>query len=219
VLIGLYCRLADRTQRPWLGAPLWEMKQRRKLVWAVHIVYFGLVMVGSILIYELPQVQAFLLSAVRAAIGGDQGPLSAAGRAYRSGSIPRAAAVTFLVNFFLESLAYITLPSMIVPGIGFLGALMRAFAWGFILAPTWAELAGTMLPHSWTMLLEGEGYILAALFGLLIPIHMFQSSLGGTVWSRFGNVLLLNVRAIGLVAVVLAIAALYEAVELIVMAG
>jgi hypothetical protein len=74
-----------------------------------------------------------------------------------------------------------------------------------------------MLPHSGTMLLEGEGYILATLFGLLIPIHLFQSSLGGTPLSRFGRVLWLNVLANFWVAVVLIIAACYEATEVILM--
>jgi hypothetical protein len=85
------------------------------------------------------------------------------------------------------------------------------------LAPTITVLAFAMLPHSGTMLLEGEGYILATLFGLLIPIHIFQSSPGGTPLSRFGRVLWLNVLANFWVAVVLAVAACYEATEVILM--
>jgi hypothetical protein len=65
------------------------------------------------------------------------------------------------------------------------------------------------------MLLEGEGYILATLFGLLIPIHIVQSSLGGTPLSRFGRVLVLNLQANLWVAAVLAVAACYEATEVI----
>ena len=80
-------------------------------------------------------------------------------------------------------------------------------------------MAFAMLPHSWTMLLEGEGYILAALFGLLIPVHLAQSRLGGTALGRYGRVLLLNVQANAWVALVLAVAACYEAIEVIWMAG
>ena len=72
-----------------------------------------------------------------------------------------------------------------------------------------------MLPHTGTMLLEGEGYILAAFFGLLIPISLLQRSRGGTARSRFGPALRLNVQANGLVALVLAVAACYEAIEVI----
>jgi len=63
----------------------------------------------------------------------------------------------------------------------------------------------------------GELQILATLFGLLIPIHIFQSSLGGNPLSRFARVLLLNLQANVLVALVLAVAACYEAIEVIAM--
>jgi hypothetical protein len=51
----------------------------------------------------------------------------------------------------------------------------------------------------------------------LIPIHILQSSLGGTPLSRFGRVLWLNVLANFWVAVVLVVAACYEATEVILM--
>jgi hypothetical protein len=80
-------------------------------------------------------------------------------------------------------------------------------------------MAAGMIPHSGTMLLEGEGYILAAFFGLLILVHLVQSSLGGSLSERLRRVLLLNVQACALVAVVLAVAAVYEATEVIWMAS
>jgi hypothetical protein len=137
--------------------------------------------------------------------------------AYASGKILRAAAVTFVVNFFLGSLLVLTLPSVIIPGSGSLMAAFRGLTWGLLFSPTIGDLAYGMLPHSGTMLLEGEGYILATLFGLLIPIHIFQSSLGRTPLSRFGRVIWLNVLANFWVAVVLIIAACYEATEVILM--
>jgi hypothetical protein len=106
---------------------------------------------------------------------------------------------------------------VIVPGSGTLMAAIRSVVWGFLLAPSIVSLARAMLPHSGTMLLEGEGYILATLFGLLIPVHIVQSSLGGTPLSRFGRVLWLNLLAHFWVAVVLAVAACYEASEVILM--
>ena len=218
-LIGLYRWLADRVRFHWLAAPLREMQRRPRLVWAVHLTYFGLVMLGAILVYELPDVQAILMSTVRAQIVGSGSPLSVAGRAYGSGNIPRAAAATFLVNFPLGSIAVITLPSVVLPGVGVAMAALRAITWGLLLGPTTVLMAFAMLPHSWTMLLEGEGYILATLFGLLIPVHLVQSSLGGTALGRFGRVLLLNIQANAWVALVLAVAACYEAIEVIWMAG
>jgi hypothetical protein len=239
-LIGLFRSLAARThstvppaevgesntadesnavkQRPsWWASPLVEMERRPRLVWGVHLVYFGLVIVGSLLIYNIPDVQGVLLSGIGEAFAAPSGPIGATGRAYQSGSIPRAATMTFLVNFFLGSLLVLTLPSLLVPGSGIFMAALRSTLWGLLLAPTIKPLAVAMLPHSGTMLLEGEGYILATLFGLLIPIHIFQSSLGGNPLSRFGRVLWLNVKANLWVAIVLAVAACYEATEVILM--
>ena len=201
----------------WWAAPLLEMDQRPRLVWGVHLVYFGLVIAGSVLVSTLPDVQTILLSKVRDALVASSGPLALAAKAYQSGGIPLAAAVTFLINFFLGSLLVLTVPSVIVPGSAILVAAVRALTWGLLFSPTISSLAYAMLPHSGTMLLEGEGYILATLFGLLIPIHIFQSSLGGTPLSRFGRVLWLNVLANFWVAVVLAVAACYEATEVILM--
>ena len=214
-LIGFYRWLAGRVRPSWLAAPFQEIARRPGLVWGVHLVYFGLVMVGSLLIYELPDVQDVLVSVIRAQLSGSKGPLGVAGQAYGSGNIFYAAAVTFVINFFLGTIAMISLPSLIVPGIGLIVALVRPFSWGMILSPTSVQGAGDMLPHSWTMLLEGEGYILAAFFALLIPIYLFQSSLGGTALSRFGRAVLLNIQASVLVALVLAVAACYEATEVI----
>ena len=179
--------------------------------------YFGLVIVGAILVHAIPEMQTVLLSAVRDALSAQTGTLAAAAKAYATGNILHAAAVTFCVNFFMGTLLMITLPSMLVPGSGILLATLRSFLWGLLLAPTMGLLALTMIPHSGTLLLEGEGYILATIFGLSIPIHMFQSSLGGNPFSRFGRAILLNVQASFWVALVLVAAACYEATEVIAM--
>ena len=89
--------------------------------------------------------------------------------------------------------------------------------WGILLAPTFSILALAMLPHSWTLLLEGEGYILAAFFALLIPIYMCRPDMGGGVLRRYGRALLINAQGALLTFVVLAVAACYEALEVILM--
>ncbi len=223
-IIGCFRWLGDRPGMStkagarFLAAPLLEMKQRSRLLWTVHLVYFGLVIAGSVLIYKLPEVQAVLLGKVGEALAAKSGgPLAAAGEAYRSGSIARAAIVTFVVNFFLGSLACITISSVIFFGAGLVLSWMRTLVWGLLLAPTMVALAYKMLPHSGTMLLEGEGYILAAFFGASIPIHTVSSRLGGNPLSRWGRVLLLNFTASFWIALVLAVAAIYEATEVILM--
>jgi hypothetical protein len=216
-LIGLFRWLAGKVASSGIAGPLLEMKARPRLVWGVHLVYFGLVIAASLLIYEHPDVQSILLGKVREALATKSNPLGIAADAYLSGNIPRAAVVTFAINFLLGSLAVITLPSLVLPGSGVFMACLRATAWGMMLAPATQALALGMLPHSGTMLLEGEGYILATFFGLVVPLHIVKSSLGGNPLTRFGRVLLLNFKANFWIALVLAVAAIYEATEVILM--
>ena len=208
---------ASKPAAPFLAGPLLEMKARPRLVWGVHLVYFGLVIAGSLLVFNVPEAQVVLLGKVREALATNSNPLGIAGEVYRSGNIALAAVVTFAVNFLLGSLAVITLPSIVLPGCGVIVAVVQALFWGLILAPTVHTLALGMLPRSLTLLLEGEGYILAALFGLLIPIYVVQRSLGGNLFTRFGRAILLNFKAQFWIALVLAVAAIYEATEVILM--
>jgi len=218
-LIGLYRWLAVRIPVPWLAAPLVEIRNRPRLIWGVHLGYFGLVILSAIWIYELPDFQALFLSFARAGLSSERGVMAAVADAYLSGNVLRAAALTFLVNFFLGTLLTITLPAMVVPGSGMVIPVVRSAVWGLLFAPSFATLAFGLLPHSGTMLLEGAGYILAAFFGLLIPVHACQRKLGGDVFSRYGRALILNLQSSAWVALVLLVAACYEAIEVIAMKG
>jgi hypothetical protein len=239
LFFAFYRWLARRVRWSILAEPLDEIVGRPRLFWGTHIAYFGLYVVAAVLIHENRALHGILMSSVQQAFSS-QGPLGVAGKAYLSGSIIRAAGVTFVVNLFLGALLVITLPSMILPGSGVLVAAFRATLWGMLLGPASVNLALMMIPHSGTLLLEGEGYILATFFALLIPIGLFSqrrtlspSSSPGE-WElgektpapaetspieRYGQAILLNLKAILLVAAVLAVAACYEAVEVIWMAG
>jgi hypothetical protein len=184
-------------------------------------------------------LQTVLMAAVQGELSSEgKGVLAVAGKAYASGNMLWAAFVTFVINFFLGSFAMISLPSMIVPGSGALLAGFRATLWGLLLGPSEASLARLMLPHLGTLLLEGGGYILATFFAILIPIYLFGqgkphekpaecddfsvaegASAPETRMHRFGQAVLLNLKGNSLVAIVLAVAACYEAVEVILMAG
>lgn len=216
-LIALYGILQKRIRSGPLKVPLDAMSSRPRLLWTVHLVYFGLAMLAALVVYELPMLQTLLLQVTGATLSGESGPLAQAATAYRSGNVLWAATVTFVVNFCLGSVAEITLPSLVIPGIGVLLALVRAGLWGLLLAPTTNALSGGMLPHSWTMLLEGEGYILATFFAALVPLYLLGHGTEGGFWNRFRQACLVNLKGNILVAVVLLIAGCYEAVEVIAM--
>ena len=216
-LMAIYRAMAPRIGWRVLHDPLAELAARPKLLGGLHVLYFGLVLAASAIIYHFPELQMSVLSVTRGAFTDPHTPLAAVGKAYGSQNIAWAAGVTFVVNFLGGSIAVITFPSLLVPGSGILMAVIRATLWGLLLAPTIAVLSLAMLPHAGTMLLEGEGYILAAFFGLLVPIYLFDRDKGIDVPSRYGRALLINVKALALVAIVLFTAACYEATEVILM--
>jgi hypothetical protein len=211
----MYLAIARKAVPAFVRTAFVELAWRRRLLVGVHAVFFGAVIVVATAAYDLPEVQRMLLWSVRGEIASGNGPLAAAGAAYMSQNIPAAAAVTFAVNLGLGSLAMITLPSVVLPGCGALVAMFRAVMWGLLLAPTSPELAKAMLPHSITLLIEGEGYILAMFFALLIPIYLWEVRYGPSLPRRFGRALAVNASGLILIAAVLAVAAAYEATEVI----
>ncbi|MCX5685009.1 MAG: hypothetical protein NT049_15195, partial [Planctomycetota bacterium] len=215
LFVRLYAGLAKIV--PWavLRDPLAALRDWRRLLYGLHGLFFGVLLLTSAVVYFLPSVQAVVMSMTQSEIQSGGGPLGVAGKAYGTGSIPLAAAVTLGVNFFIGTVLVITLPSMVLPAIGSLAMLLRALVIGVVLAPSTVLLAGMMLPHSFTLLVEMEAYIVATLFALLIPIYLFRRSEGPTVFSRYGRAILLNLKGLLLVFGILAVVAVYEAIEVI----
>jgi len=211
----LYCLLAEKLSNKWLRQPLAEIRRYGYLFIALHVICFGTVILFMLVAYQLPELQFSLLAGVKSQVAGGSGPLGVAGRAYMSKNIPLAAVTTVVINFFLGSLAVITLPSLILPGVGIVILGFRSLLWGLLLAPSFINLSGMMLPHSLTVLLEGEAYIVAGFFGLLVPIYIFRKAEGPSLVNRYGRALLMNLKGNLLVAIILAIAAIYEAIEVI----
>jgi hypothetical protein len=187
------------------------------LFFSVHLASFGLCLLFMVFVYYLPEVQYFLTLVVHSEISSGSGPLAVAGKAYMSENILSAAVVTFVINFLIGSLLFITIPSILIPGSGILMVLFRSAMWGLILSPSLVRISTAMVPHSITLLLEGEAYILAAFFGLLMLIFLFRKSHGEGLAQRYKNAFIVNMQGIILIAIILAIAALYEAVEVILM--
>jgi len=214
-LFKVYCFLAERIVNNWLRLPLLEISKYRRLFLALHFIYFGVAILFILVAYCLPELQVCLLAGTKSQVTDGSGPLAIAGKAYMSKNILIAAVTTFAINFFLGSMAYITIPSVIIPGVGALAAAFRAAMWGLLLAPTFDTLSGAMLPHSFTILLEGEGYVVASFFGLLVLVYLFRKAEGPSILGRYAKALLMNLRGNLLVAIVLATAAIYEAIEVI----
>lgn len=182
----------------------------------INIVYYGLVALGMIYVAFInPDLQRTLLGSIGQAF--TSGPLAGVGSAYTGGQVLRAMFLTLVVNLFLGTFAEITLPSLVIPFSGLLMGIIRASLWGLILSPAESSLAGPMIPHSLTLILEGQGYILALLAvyvqgkAFLRPqAYNVQGHLRGYVEGlrRTGWIYLL-------VVLFLLVAAIYEALEVI----
>ncbi len=204
-----------KTIAGWLRAALDIVRLYKRAYLTINVVYYGLVAVSMVFVFYHPELQEALIDSVAQSF--TEGPLAAVAEAYLGGHLLQAIVLTFLFNFFMGSLLVLFAPSMVIPFAGLLMGVVRAVLWGLVLAPTTPELQITMIPHSGTLLLEGQGYIIALLaVWVLGRAFTSPSSVGASSWKagyaiglkRAGPLLLLA-------AAVLAIAALYEALTLI----
>ena len=215
LFVRLYAYLAGVVPWPVLRGPLAALRDWRRLLYGLHALFFGILVLAAAGVYFLPPVQTLLVAALQGEIEAGTGPLAVAGKAYGSGSVALAAVATVAINFLFGTVLAITLPSMVVPGIGIFATIFRSLMIGLVLAPSTVRMAGVMLPHSFTVLVEMEAYIVATLFVLLIPIYLFRRSEGPTILKRYGRAILVNLKGLLLVFGILAIVAVYEAVEVI----
>lgn len=194
------------------------IRQNRKAYIALNAVYYGLVILAMIYVFTNPSLQRNLLDAVGQSFA--EGPLSAVSDAYTGAQVIPAMLLTFVVNLLLGSFAEITIPSLIVPFSGLLMGVIRAVLWGLLLSPAEPTLAGAMIPHSLTLLLEGQGYVLAMLAAVAHGrAFLWPGSVGVQGHARgYLTGLKQSAWLYVLVALVLAIAAIYEALEVIFLA-
>ncbi len=193
-----------------------------KLFLLINAIYFGVLLIGAVIAIMYPDLQMSLINATGESFGSE-GPLSSVGEAYSSSNIPAAAFLTFVVNFFLGTITILTIPSIILPFWALIFGAYRALLWGIMLVvPIPGVLPfSVLLPHYLTLLLEGEAYVVAifactrGLIALLKPRSFgTPSRLGAYKKALFDNGKLLLV-----VAAILAVAAVYEAVEVTYFAG
>lgn len=199
----------------WLKASIAVVRSNLRAYIILNVLYYGIVGAAMILVAGNPHVQEALTQAVVASF--TEGPLSTVFEAYAGGNVLQAMVLTFAVNFFLGSVLVLFVPSLLIPFGGVAIGLIRATLWGLLLAPTTPELKAAMIPHSLTLLLEGQGYILAMLGAFVLgKAFVSPSSVGALRWrDGYASGLKQEARIYILVALVLAIAAVYEALEVI----
>jgi hypothetical protein len=196
----------------------WEIvRANRKAYIVINAVYYGLVIVCMILVAFDQPLQKLLLESVGETF--TNGLMSTVGSAYLNAKVLQAILLTFLVNLVLGSFLEITVPSAIIPFSGLLLGSYRAVLWGLILSPANPELRLAMIPHSITLLIEGQAYILVMLAAYVHGRAFLWPKTVGV--EGHGRGYLEGLKQTGklyiLVVLTLAAAAIYEVVEVVIM--
>jgi hypothetical protein len=194
------------------------VQENRRAYTAINVLYYGLVIVCMIYVAFNQELQQSLMNEIGAAFM--TGPLAFVGQAYVNAQVFIAILATFLVNLLIGSFASVTLPSLIIPFSGLLIGIYRAILWGLLLSPANPDLRFVMIPHSITLIIEGQAYILTMLAAYIQGrAFLWPKSVG--LESRVKGYLE-GLKRTGelylLIILTLAIAAIYEVVEVVIMA-
>jgi hypothetical protein len=193
------------------------IQENRNAYIIINIVYYGLVAACMVYAAFNQPLQDELLKTVGAAFM--TGPLSFVGTAYVNAQVFTAILVTFFVNLLIGSLASITIPSLIVPFSGFIIGMYRAVMWGLLLSPAHPELRIIMIPHMLTLILEGQAYILTMLAAYIQGRAFLRPATVGVEGHGKGYLegLKRTLKIYALVVLTLAVAAIYEVIEVVIM--
>jgi hypothetical protein len=192
------------------------IREHRKAYIAVNLLFYGLMLTAGSITAFVPKLQSEAISTVDRdlARGGDIAAIML--DAYESENVVGAAAMTFLINVLLGVLITMIGPSLVVPFIGFGMGIYRAVTWGLLFSPITPDVRAVLVPHALTVLIEGQAYVIAM---LAIWIH-------GRSWVLSRRESLRPIVGYGLglrrissltipIVLLLAVAAVYEAVEVI----
>jgi hypothetical protein len=192
----------------WIYAPV--LAHRRAFL-VLNLVYFGAALAGAAYAAADPSRQQALLAAAGEAFS-PTGTFGRVGQAYLDGQLLPAVGLTFGVNLVIGSFLYITVPSLFL-GLGLVAGVLRGFLWGLLFAPFGGLLDATMLPHALTILVEGEAYVIA-----MLGVWLWWRPVFGASGQRLRLWMLgmkLQGRIYVAVACMLAVAAVYEVLEVV----
>lgn len=191
------------------------IKQHQRAFIVLNAAFYGLVAASMLVTLVMPELQAHFKPSIDESFA-KPGLFNAVAGAYASRDLPAAMGMTFLVNLVVASFSMATLPSFVIPFVGIAVPLYRGFLWGVMFAPI-GPLAVILIPHSLTLLIEGQAYVLVA-FAAYVQARMFlwPERYGLTRHRdgyRAGAVSTLKLYA--LVVLALAMGAIYEVIEAI----
>ena len=146
---------------PLVRAPLQILRTHRRAYLLANLVFYGLVLGGFALGLAVPE-----LAAGRAEGLETDGTADLVGRLLSN--VWLFAAMLLGVNTITVGLASIVLPSLVIPFLGIAVFAYRAVVIGVTLAPTDQSTWIVLIPHSLTLVIEFQAYILLVLGAYLL---------------------------------------------------
>ena len=189
------------------------VKQHYKAFLILNLIFYGLFVISFCLTLVIPELQGYVKPSIDQAYI-KEGVLKTVADAYGGKNLVLAVTLTFVVNLSV-AIGLTTLPSLIIPFVGILAIFHRAILWGVMFAPV-GPYPETLIPHSMTLVIEGQAYILAAFAAYVHGRSFFWSdryavlSVGG-----YKEGLVSSLHVYSLVVLTLLIAAVYEGIEVI----
>ena len=200
-------------QRPRTLTFFREIAHRQRLLLGLHVLLFG-ALFGSMFAGLVSPLANYRMTRMLSSVFME-GSLSHVGQAYASGNILLAAWATFYNNFILQTLLLTFAISTVPLALGVFKTGMSFVLVGFAMAPLWAGTAGGFTYHSITMVIELEAYVLACFAVIIWPLRLFEGLQYGRLSANIDAAARVFLGAIPVTALLLAAAALYEAVTLI----
>ena len=163
-----------------------------------------------------PELQANAVANVNESLS-PRGVYSVVSSAYSTGNLPAAMALTFAINLAVGAVLTMTVPSLVVPFVGLAMGLYRAATWGLLFSPVSPAAQAAFIPHSLTLLLEGQAYVLA-MFAVYLHGKSFvypRRSGARSHWEGYKRGLVQAAWVHVPIVVLLVVGAVYEAVEVI----
>jgi hypothetical protein len=195
-----------------LGDALGIIKKNWKLLAGLNALYFCVIVIGATIALMSPSMH---LSLIRS-FGAD----TIAGPSWAKVPTNAAEALTgagyaFASSFFVNTLAMITVPSIILPIWAPIIGAARFFIWGVTyVSPLEGVLTpGKLIPQYVAMLLEGEAYVIA-IFACVrqLTVALASADMGfRRALKEYIKAVFDNMKLLIIVALLLAAAALYQA--------
>jgi hypothetical protein len=190
-----------------------------KLFVASNVFLYGLFVLGVLTGVAFPDVHDALVKFIEQATSS--GPIGTVSQTLETGNIWLGTWQIFSHNYFV-TVVLAALPSLVFPPWILFVFGIQFFAFGIVYTlPSLASDPVMLLPVLGTLLLEGEGYVIAIFASMrlveaLIWPHRFGEQ---SVRKAYLKAIVDNVKLLALVGIVLAVAALYEAASIVLILG